>query len=314
MMNTFDVYAYGMVATSTLYKLQGKFPERDEYAEFTDTYPMVGGEAANSAIVLGKLGVKVRLDGNWLGEMNNGARTLNLLKQFKIDTGRLLLQPGYRGVEEVVIADAQTRTVLGTYLKLFSGSRQWNEPRPEDIRAAQVVNLDPFFKEESLAVSKICHDLNKPYITVDCKYTDEIAVNAAVVVIAGEFRNNCYPGIAPETLFAQYLEAVTGWVVFTSGSSEILYGRKGQTVRRFQPYAIQPADTTGAGDSFRAGIVYGVLKNWPIEITIHFASAVAAYICETFPGVLNCPDYEELMNYIQKKGRKFEKPVVHSEF
>jgi len=78
--------------------------------------------------------------------------------------------------------------------------------------------------------------------------------------------------------------------------------------KRFQPYSIQPVDTTGAGDSFRAGIVYGVLKNWPEETTIHFASAIAAFICESFPGVLNCPGYEELMSYIQKKGWKFVKP------
>jgi len=78
-MNIVDVYSYGMISTSTLYKLQGTYPERDGYAEFTDTYPMTGGEAANSAIVLGKLGVKVRLDGNWLGEMNNGAQAFSTL-------------------------------------------------------------------------------------------------------------------------------------------------------------------------------------------------------------------------------------------
>lgn len=303
-MKNFDVYAYGMVSTSTLYKLAGEYPEADNYAEFTDWYPMTGGEAANSAIVLGKLGVSIRLDGNWLGKMNQGERTMEILRRYGIDTSRLQLKPNYRGVEELVIADDRTRTVFGTYVKLFSAGREWNEPCREDIQSAKVVSLDPFFREESLAVSRICRELNKPYITVDCKYTDEIAMNAAAVVIAGEYRRGTYPGDSPEELFAKYLEIATGLVIFTSGGKDILYGRKGQEIKYFQPYSIQPVDTTGAGDTFRAGVVYGFLQNWPAETIIHFASALAAYVCESFPGVLNCPDYSQLLKYIEKNGRK----------
>ncbi len=305
-MNNFDVYAYGMVSTSTLYKLEGKFqyPEADNYAEFADWYPMIGGEAANSSIVLGKLGVKIRLDGNWLGKINQGQRTLDILNHFGIDTARLQLKPDYRGVEELVIADARTRTVFGTYVKLFSDGRQWNEPHRADIQAAKVVSLDPFFREESLAVSRICKELNKPYVTVDCKYTDEIAMNAAAVVIAGEYRRGAYPEVGCDELLAKYLETAAGLVIFTSGGKDILYGRRGEEPRHFQPYQIQPVDTTGAGDTFRAGIVYGVLQNWPDETTIHFASALAAYVCENFPGVLSCPGYDELLKFIEKNGRK----------
>lgn len=305
-MKNLDVYAYGMVSTSTLYKLDGKFqyPEADNYAEFADWYPMTGGEAANSAIVLAKLGVSIRLDGNWLGTMNQGERTLEILRRFGIDTGRLQLKPDYRGVEELVIADDRTRTVFGTYVKLFSTGRQWNEPCHQDIESAKVVSLDPFFREESLAVSRMCKELGKPYITVDCKYTDEIAKNAAAVIIAGEYRRGTYPEAGFDELFAKYLENATGLVIFTSGGQNICYGLKGQKIKDFQPYSIQPVDTTGAGDTFRAGVVYGFLQNWPAETTIHFASALAAYVCETFPGVLKCPTFDELMNYIGSHGRK----------
>ena len=301
-----EVYAYGMVSTSTLYKLDGKFqyPEADNYAEFVEWYPMTGGEAANSAIVLAKLGVSVRLDGNWLGTVNQGERTLEILRGFGIDTGRLQLKTDYRGVEELVIADDRTRTVFGTYVKLFSAGRQWNEPCREDIQAAKVVSLDPFFRDESLAVSRICKELGKPYITVDCKYTDEIAMNAAAVIIAGEYRRGEYPDVGLDELFDKYLETATGLVIFTSGGQNIRYGQRGGEIKEFQPYAIRPVDTTGAGDTFRAGVVYGFLQNWLPETTIHFASALAAYICETFPGVLNCPGYDEIMGYIEKNGRK----------
>jgi hypothetical protein len=75
-MNSFDVYAYGMVSTSTLYKLDEKYqyPQADNYAEFADWYSMTGGEAANSSIVLGKLGVSISTLSNPTGRYHRGGR------------------------------------------------------------------------------------------------------------------------------------------------------------------------------------------------------------------------------------------------
>ncbi|HYD54677.1 MAG TPA: hypothetical protein VEA99_18735, partial [Gemmatimonadaceae bacterium] len=115
-----DIYAYGMVSKSTLYKLDGKFPGPDGYCEFAEALPMIGGEAANSSLVLARFGVSIRLDGNWLGTLNGGEAPLALLRERGIDVSRLLLKPGYRGVEEVVFAGLDARTIFGTYQKLFA--------------------------------------------------------------------------------------------------------------------------------------------------------------------------------------------------
>ena len=61
------VYLFGMVTPSTVYTLREDFtfPAPNKYGEIKDTYPSIGGEAANSAIMLSKLGVKTFLDGNY---------------------------------------------------------------------------------------------------------------------------------------------------------------------------------------------------------------------------------------------------------
>ncbi|MGE5607002.1 MAG: carbohydrate kinase family protein [Bacteroidota bacterium] len=301
-MTSFDVYSYGMISTSTLHVLNSSFPEPDAYAEIKNTYSMIGGEAANSSIVLSKLGVNVKLDGNWLGKNEKGFQTVNILKDFKIDTERLTLKADYRGVEEIVFADGNRRTIFGTYCNLLFTTKQWNEPVKEDIINAEVVCLDPFFKEESLFIAKICEELKKPYVTIDCTYTDEIAKNAEVIIISGEFRKREYRNVDIEKLFQSYTGEAKGLVVFTAGSSNILYGRAGEGIKRFTPYKIEPIDTAGAGDSFRSGVIYGLLKKWPEEKFISFASALGAYICESFPGVLNAPSYIELIDHIERKG------------
>ena len=71
-MSAHDVYSYGVVSSSTLYGLRGAFPEPEGYAEINDVRYMTGGEAANSSVVLSRLGVRVKLDGNCLGTDDGG--------------------------------------------------------------------------------------------------------------------------------------------------------------------------------------------------------------------------------------------------
>lgn len=300
-MTRFDVYSYGMVSTSTLHILNGNFPAPDAYAEIKDTFRMVGGEAANSSIVLSQLGVQVKLDGNWLGQNENGRQTLTILKSFNLNTERLRLKEDYHGVEEIVFADGNTRTNFSTYCHLLFNEQQWNNPVAEDIRQAEVVCLDPFFKAASLEAAALCHAFQKPYVTIDCSYTSELARDATVVIISGEFRKNEYRERENEELFRCYTQQAKGLVVFTAGGAEVLYGRSGEAMQRFTPFPIKPVDTAGAGDSFRSGIIYGLLQKWPETKTIRFASALAACICESFPGVLNAPRYPDLLNYFRQK-------------
>jgi sugar/nucleoside kinase (ribokinase family) len=58
-------------------------------------------------------------------------------------------------------------------------------------------------------------------------------------------------------------------------------------------------DSAGAGDSFRAGVVYGLLKQWSDDRIVQYASAVAAMACQRFPGVLDSPTHSEVVQFIQ---------------
>jgi sugar/nucleoside kinase (ribokinase family) len=60
-------------------------------------------------------------------------------------------------------------------------------------------------------------------------------------------------------------------------------------------------DTTGAGDSFRAGIIYGMLNGQEDEELIRTGAAVAALVCERFPGVLNSPTEGELSEFLAQQ-------------
>jgi sugar/nucleoside kinase (ribokinase family) len=296
------VYAYGVVSSSTLYRLRNVFPSPEGYAEIEECRHMTGGEAANSSIVLSRLGLRVKLDGNWLGDDENGERTKALLSGYEIDTSRLPLREGHKGVQEVVFAAAGTRTIFGTYGRLLEQA-DWNMPQEIDITQAKVVCLDPFFAEPASRVAEIAFAAGIPVVTVDCKHDDPLLRHSSAVVVAESYIRENYPGHDLEELFKAYQAAAGGLSIFTFGDAPVWYARPSESIRFAEPFSIDPVDTAGGGDSFRAGIVYGFLKGWSDDKMIDFAAAIAAIVCTRFPGVLNAPTYDEVADFMRSATR-----------
>ncbi len=285
---------------STVYVLDKEFvfPRPNEYAEIAQSIFSIGGEAANSAIMLSKLGIKTKLDGNWLSE-KNGKKIQKLLKSFDIDITRLTVKENY-GTEEIVITDKNSRTVFGNYASFHRGEKQWNTPQETDIKEATFVSLDPYFRGESLLASELCVKNQKPYITLDCKYDDFIAQNAEAVIISHELRAQAYGGENMIDIFKNYQKNCKGLIIFTFGNEKLWYARRGQDINKFKPYKIKAVDTTGAGDSFRSGIIYGLLKSWDDRSIVDFASAVSACVCLTFPHTLNAPGLDGIIKFMDE--------------
>jgi len=53
----------------------------------------------------------------------------------------------------------------------------------------------------------------------------------------------------------------------------------GKQMHHTPAYRVPVADTTGAGDTFHAGFIYGLLQGWPLERQLDFACAAAALNC-----------------------------------
>ncbi len=300
----YDVYVYGVMVNSLIYTIRTPFPPPDGYAEISGALPNIGGEAVGSAMVLSRLGLRCLLDGNWVSDSDSGRWLLDTIRQRGVDVSRLAIPAGYAGPIEVVFSDDRSRTVFGQYIDfLFSGCH-WNTPRKEDIVHARMACIDPFFQAESRLAVRFAVEAGIPYVMMDCSPEDELASNPAALIVSGEFRNREYPGVAYADLFENYHEKVPGLIIFTSGGNPILYGRRGEPTCSLIPYPIKPIDTAGAGNSFRAGVVYGLLQGWEDERIVRYASALAGLVCLTSPGVMNSPTHAQVLEFIQQNGDK----------
>jgi sugar/nucleoside kinase (ribokinase family) len=58
-------------------------------------------------------------------------------------------------------------------------------------------------------------------------------------------------------------------------------------------------DTTGAGDSFRVGLLYGFLQGASVEVSARMANAVAALKCRAIGARTSLPDRKELTDLLK---------------
>lgn len=295
-----EVFAYGVIAASTLIQLADPYPPEAGYAEIAGTYPSIGGEAAGSALVLARLGVPTKLAGTRLGRDAESVRVVDTLTAAGVDCSDVA-RDGDEPVYEVVVSTQRERTVLGTYGRMLAEAA-WSPPSRSDIRASRIVCLDPFFGEASAQAARWCRESGIRYVTVDVVPDSPIARHAAAVIVSGEFAGRTFGPGDVRDLLARYCSACSGLVVLTGGADALLYGRSGAPPREATPFTVDVRDTTGAGDSFRAGLIHGMLREEEDDVVIRTASAVSALVCERVPGVVGSPRPQELEAFLGSRG------------
>jgi sugar/nucleoside kinase (ribokinase family) len=299
-----DVYAYGVVAQSTLCTLESRFPSRAGYAEIADVAEAgdtVGGEAAGGAYVLARLGISTKLDGTWLNAGEESRRIIRLLSSAGVDCHRISLVDECETLREFVFSDGETRTVFGNYGRVLSGDRAWNEPSADDIRASRIVCLDPFLGEQSARAADICVDAGVPYVTIDVVPGTEIGRRAEVLIVSSEYLSRTLGVVDRLEALAAYRQDCDGLVVLTDGASPVVFGYPGAEPRACAPFPVEVEDTTGAGDAFRAGIIYGMLKGLTGTELVETGCAVAGMVCERMPGFINSPTEAELQGFLDTR-------------
>ena len=292
-----DVYLFGQVLGTHSFLLRDGFLQPDEYAEIGAQYFLPGGETGTAATVLESLGVSVRMDGTWIGtEVAPMLKAFYADKQVDLSSMTFTDEPG---VMDYVVIAGLVRSPMGRFQTLFgTGKRWWGIPKEEDIAGCKAAAVDPFFREESLLAAELCRRNGVPFVTIDSPHDSPLHRLAAVNVVSRECVAEHYAGMAPEAIMAKLQNETDGLTVITQGGGEMLYARKGGPVRRMKPFSVTVRSTLGAGDTFKAGCVYGLLHGMEDGELVRFASACSAIAISRFPLPLNPPTLREVQALI----------------
>jgi sugar/nucleoside kinase (ribokinase family) len=302
MNRNFDIYLYGMTLLSTSHLLAGDFPQLDTYGEIRESHTLPGGETGTAAVVLASLGCSVKIDGNW-----QGTETSDRLKTFYspigVDTSRFYLDSTFPGLQDFVLIDRHSRTAFGRFQAYFSDSvKRWSEPQREDVQNACVVGIDPYFGEQSLRAAEYCRELGRKFVTIDCRHDSGLNRFCAVNTVSHEFLDQNYPGEDIADVYKKYTDEAQGLIIFTFGVKNLMYGRRGEAPKSFAPYRVDAVSTLGAGDTFKAGTAYAVIKGMEDEGIVRFASAAAASACSEYPVYEHPPTLEKINSIIKSRG------------
>jgi len=286
MSHEYDVLVYGTVCLDVLWRV-ATLPPPGGYVDILEERREIGGEAANTAIALARWGVKVALVGNAFGDDEDGhlLRTLFARDAPEIDLRFLPTSPTAFTPYCVCMAtpDGQ-RTMFGYRFTEM-------QPPPLDpalAASARLFTMEPNAYAAGAAACQVAAAAGA--FTLPMDYAKDAAINAIAsqVVTSSEHIGRALS--APE------LSAFAADVRDTYGPTTVVtWGEQGCFVAErshiSQPAVHVPAyvapsviDTTGSGDIFRAGLLYGQLRSWDLFTTVRFASAAAALNCGEMGG------------------------------
>lgn len=293
-LDNYDVYMHGQILGTHSFYLRDGFLKPDEYSELSARYFLPGGETGTAATVLSSLGVKVKLDGTHIG-----TEVAPMLKAFyeekTVDLESLFFDPDYEGLMDFVVVADLVRSPMGVFQTLYEKKeKRWNMPKEEDIKKAKVAGIDPFFMEETYETAKLCVKNNIPYVTIDCPHTDYLHEHAAINVVSKECLESHYKDEPKETVFEKMISTTDGLVIITTGHNDMIYGRKSTGIHYMPVFKTDVKSTLGAGDTYKAGCIYGLLNGFSDEEIVRFASACSAVAISRYPLPLNPPTLEEV--------------------
>ena len=292
-----EVYLFGQILGTHSFLLRDGFLEPDEYAEIKEQYFLPGGETGTAATVLDSLGVSVKMDGTWIG-----TEVAPMLKAFyadkRVDLSSMTFTED-RGVMDYVVIAGLVRSPMGRFQTLFeTGKRWWSIPKEKDIAGCKAAAVDPFFRDESLLAAEYCRRHGVPFVTIDSPHDSPLHQMAAVNVVSKECTAEHYAGMEPEAIMEKLQRETDGLTIITRGGGEMLYARKGEPIKRMKPFPVTVRSTLGAGDTFKAGCVYGLLHGMKDDDLVRFASACSGIAISRFPLPLNPPKLEEVRKLI----------------
>lgn len=298
----YEVYMHGQVLGTHSFLLKGEFLQPDEYSEIKAKYFLPGGETGTAATVLSSLGVSVKIDGTHIG-----TEVAPLLKEFykdkTVDLSSLYFDPDYEGLMDYVVISGLVRSPMGVFQSLYEPDaiRRWNMPKEEDIKNCKVAAIDPFFLEETQTVAELCVKHNKPFVTIDCHHDSYLHKHCAVNVVSKECTGSeQYKDKSIEEIYELLTDNTDGLVIITRGEKEMIYGRTGRPMKTIKPFSVQVKSTLGAGDTFKAGCIYGLLHDMSDDEIVRFASACSAIAISRFPLPLNPPTMEEVKELLNR--------------
>lgn len=245
-----------------------------------------GGSAANTINGLAKLGVPTAFIGKTgrdaIGDFfradlkNNGVKDIML--ESPTESGR---------VAALITPDSERTfaTYLGASVELEA-----EDLKPELFKNSDICYIEGYLVQNHKLIETVCEcaDENNCEICIDLasynvvndnkEFLKEIIENYVDIVFANEDEAKAITGCEPEKALEELSKLCRIAVVKTGAKGSLV--KSGKKIARAGVIPVNLIDTTGAGDLYAAGFLFGYIQGMPLEKCAHIGSITAGRIVE----------------------------------
>ena len=262
----FDVICFGALNMDKLYRVN-RIAREEEESFIIDFKEKPGGSAANTAVGLARLGIKTGFIGK-VAEDREGKLLLKDFEDEEVDTKGIVVSK--RGRSGVVMGYVDKKGDRALYVDPgVNDSLEFEEIDSEYAESTDILHLTSFVADtpfraqiellKRLSDVKISFDPGELYARRGLASLKPI-IERSFVMFPNENEVKLLTGKSYERGSEILLDEGASIVVVTLGSRGC-YVTDGRETRLVEPCEVEVVDTTGAGDAFCAGFLYGLTKN-----------------------------------------------------
>lgn len=273
------ILCYGEIDLD-IYVALDRLPTMEHSARCSDDFENIGGAAANSAMWLANWGLPTRVAGHDLGDDRPGDVVRELFAGLpQLDTRFIAVHAGYRTprCQCLVTPDGER-----SFITHWPEEVRMTPPSAEMFEGVRLLNLDMSGPTPlRLQAAQLAAERHIPVLINDIYETDHPLLPLIdVLVISAAIIRSRYGGRRPRDLAAELMGAGDCDVIVTDAGAHIqLLSRQGEW-DRVAPPALCPVDTTGAGDIFKSGLLYGMLQELPLREAVKWGAAAGSLMCQ----------------------------------
>ena len=294
----FEVVGMGLNSVDFLCVVP-EFPTLNSKMKISQFSKQGGGQVATAMVALSRWGVKTKYMGK-VGGDELDQFSLNSIQQEGVDVSSVTIEPNTPNQFAVIIVDGVSgeRTILWDRDERLMYRE--GELRKKDVCSGKLLHLDGHDIKAAIQCARWAKEEKIPTV-IDLdkveSLTSELIKEIDFVVTSGRFPA-LFTGISDrEKALTELQKQIPGFLCATLGHDGAVALVEGEFVY-VKGFEVKAVDTTGAGDVFHAGFIYGLLQNWELLDILRFANAVAALKCRDLGGRRGIPSLEEVQKFL----------------
>ncbi len=291
-MGTSDVLCYGEIGIDNIIQADGLPSPENAVFPKSDSYHG-GGAASNTAIWLSALGIKVKLTGNVIGQDPYGEMIMaGLGKQPNIDLSLVEQRAGVNTpfTRAIVTPDGERSFLIFWYPQAPKISLT-----KEMLNGVKYLALDLYGGPERLATARLAFESGISTAIGDVIWPDHPALPfTSIATNSGPYIRQNFPGVDVRQ-HARKLQSISKGIVITTDGSQTVHALDTQgNGFTIQPPSVNAMDATGAGDAFRSGLLFGLLRGHDLPHSLCWAVATGSLKVKNLGAATTIPDFKEI--------------------